>query len=158
MKKISYDSWKIVLACKGYSNIYDGDDNVNSKQVLEEYLEDYLLIPEINYGIMYRHLLNIIFEIFNKEQIFQMFDNELAKEFFFSELNRKKNSNFYSNICTVFIRELRTLDVMKDKEGIYQDLYSIVDKTGNILTIEEANKMWIGKDKYPTLVKNINNY
>lgn len=124
MKIISKHDYFVIMACKC-------DDDMKS---LINYLCDYLGLQELDEGILYQNLVNVLFDIYNQEEIKHILSIEIPKLY---EIIYAKGRNgiepsdwinlFYYQLMLLDVLELAETKINGVKTVIEKDLYSVYD-------------------------------
>lgn len=145
-KVVSFHAWNVVRACKGECRTLsvNDNDNVSRKEVVQEYLKEYLWTDSIYDEWLYNHLLEVAFEVFDKNKILDIFKREIARRMWYNRVEKKLSGITYENLCEILLNELDLLQVRETKGKELVDLFVILGPDSRMLTIDEAREEYFG--------------
>lgn len=148
MQIISKHDYQIIMACKC-------DDDMQS---LINYLCNYLGLEEIDEGMLYQNLVNVLFDIYGQQEIKHILTDEIPK--LYQIIYSKGRSGIEtSDWIKLFYYQFMLLDILEhiettidgNKAIIVKDLYSVYDN-GTTIPFSEYH-CYLNKNEEKNVIK-----
>ncbi len=142
-KVISFDSWKIIAGSKGYCRNIKQEDQIPSLEVVKEVLSE--LTGNTPDSFEERDMYILLTEAAK-----DIFDENTIKKIMYEDIEALiKNQSImsYKIFCELLIRRFRNLKVRHTFNNELIDLYLIEDENKQLLSIDEANNIWLNPNE-----------
>lgn len=134
-KIIKEYSYKLMLLCKRTNDVNEIQDFIKG---------EFLNYAYLNPKQLYNHLLNVVLDICNLQEIEAILKNEIGEC-----INNKRRLNFfesdkidYRDLCAMLITKLTSLKVREKYEDKYIDRY-LIDISGQLINSSEYDKEYV---------------